>query len=70
MRSFFKVAVIGLGTLVSISAAEAMPAATSLIAAPADGALIQKTVVIVTKRVVRRPRVIVHRRVVRKVIVR
>lgn len=74
MHSMFKAAVICLGTLASVSAAEAMPALSHFATMPAvsgSGAQIEKTVVIVRRRViVRRPvrRVRPVRRIVRGIV--
>ncbi len=79
MSKFLKGAILALGLLGTVSVAEAMPAVPNL-AAPAAVAgvpQIEKTVVVVTRRVVRprvfvrRPRVIVRRPFVhRRVIIR
>ncbi len=70
MSKFLKGAILALGLLGTVSAAEAMPAVPNL-AAPATVAgvpQIEKTVIIVRRRVVRprvfvrRPRVIIRRR--------
>lgn len=75
MNSLFKAAVICLGTLATVSAAEAMPALSPLPAAPegvtVGGAQLDKVVVVITRRV-RRPAIVVRRRpaVVRRTVIR
>lgn len=64
-RTLFKAAVITLGVMVSATVAEAMPASVSLGTAPviAGGQAQVQTaaLVVVTRRVMRRPRIIVRR---------
>ena len=71
MQSMLKVAVLCLGSLATVSAAEAMPA-VSQFADPATvsvgGAQVDKAVVIVNRRVVRRRPAIIVRRPMHRVI--
>lgn len=65
MSKFFKAAIIGLTLIGTVSAAEALPV-TSLgsDAAVVSGAQIEKTVVIVTKRVVRRRPAVIRKTII------
>ena len=63
MSKLLKGAILALGLLGTVSVAEAMPAVPNLAAPVAIAGVphVEKTVVVVTRHVVRRPRVIVRR---------